>query len=749
MASRQLEQLISWIIKIGLFGVTVLPLVITTSMLFPFITGKNFIFRIIIEIIFALWLGLIVAWPQYRPKLTLLVKLSTAFIFIVFLADLLSPNPYRSFFSNYERMEGFMMTFHLWLYFLMLISVFKSLKDWLIFVHVALTTSLAVGFIGIMQRFGYTGSSFQSGYRIDATIGNATYLAAYLSFYVWWLIFLIHKFWAKRWLRILYGTLLLFELFIIALTASRGAAIGLFMGALSLLLGGIIIWPKLFPSRPANRKIAIGLFVFVVLIPVIFWQIRNTSIIPPNSIFSRLASISLEERTTKARFSLWGMSFNGFLERPILGWGQENYYLVFQKYFNPKLADSEPWFDRSHNIFLDWLVHAGILGVGAFFSIIGAAFYVLWRGLKRETVSPWEGIIFVAALVSYFSQNLFVFDNLNTYLMFFAILAYINNRTSGFIYKVAGKSPLTSAYPRERFFAVAMASLLIIVISGYYLHVQPMKRSNAIIQALIVSQQGGSGDQIIDSFKKALSYKGFGATEVREQLATVARDVQQKDNLSPEERKRIVGFAGEEMRKEIAISAKDVKHIIFLAAILARNIETPEAYLEAEALMKEAIRISPTKQILYFQLGELYIREQRFQEAVEVLKTAADLNPTWLQANLNLVLVGLFANRQDIVEEARANLKEYNLALLDNDALKVYAASFVKSRDYGTAKVFYQALTSRYHIAQDFAMLAALEAELGEYEEAKAATIEAVRLDPAYAKEAEVFLQLIGDKQKK
>src|SRR3989344_3849935 len=132
------ENISLWIVKIGLWLIPVLPLYISSSMLFPFITGKNFAFRIIVEIIFAFWAGLAVLKSGYRPRLTPLLKAASIFIMIVFLADIFSLNPWRAFFANYERMEGFMMLFHLYLYFIILISIFKSRKDWLIFFFVSL-----------------------------------------------------------------------------------------------------------------------------------------------------------------------------------------------------------------------------------------------------------------------------------------------------------------------------------------------------------------------------------------------------------------------------------------------------------------------------------------------------------------------------------------------------------------------------------------------------------------------------------
>ena len=116
MKLKPQEQFFIWVIKIGLWVIPFLPLYVSSSMLFPFITGKNFAFRIIVEFIFVFWVALAIMHSDYRPRLTPLFKAATIFIVILFLADLFSPNPYRAFFSNYERMEGFMMLSHLYLY---------------------------------------------------------------------------------------------------------------------------------------------------------------------------------------------------------------------------------------------------------------------------------------------------------------------------------------------------------------------------------------------------------------------------------------------------------------------------------------------------------------------------------------------------------------------------------------------------------------------------------------------------------
>src|SRR3989344_5494220 len=233
MRNDEIEKIFVWIVKVGLLAVLILPLYISSGMLFPFITGKNFFFRIIVEIAFVFWVGLAALRREYLPKLTPLFKSATVFIVILFFADLFSPNSYRAFFSNFERMEGFLMLSHLYLYFIMLLSVFKTRKDWLIFFHTTLIVSFIVGFVGLLQLFGLRVST-QGGYRIDSTIGNPAYLASYLSFHVWILAILLRNYWQKIGLRIFYISALLFELLIIYFTATRGTTIALFLSALLL-----------------------------------------------------------------------------------------------------------------------------------------------------------------------------------------------------------------------------------------------------------------------------------------------------------------------------------------------------------------------------------------------------------------------------------------------------------------------------------------------------------------------------------
>ena len=102
------------------------------------------------------------------------------------------------------------------------------------------------------------------------------------------------------------------------------------------------------------------------------------------------------------------MAIKGFKERPILGWGQENFNIVFNKHYNP-LMDQEQWFDRTHNIILDWLIAAGILGALSYLSLFVAVLVLIWR---RGTFTFVEKSILTGLFAAYFFHNMFVFDNL-------------------------------------------------------------------------------------------------------------------------------------------------------------------------------------------------------------------------------------------------------------------------------------------------------------------------------------------------
>lgn len=739
---HKIEKALLWAVKIGLWIIPFLPLYISSSMLFPFITGKNFAFRIIVEFIFALWVGLAVAQPHFRPKLTPLLKVVTVFIGVIFFADVFSLNPYRALFSNYERMEGFMMLGHLYLYFLMLVSVFKTRRDWLVFFHASLAASVAVSWIGLMQRFGYRVST-QGGFRVDSTIGNPTYLAAYLTFHLWLLVMLMKSYWQKWWLVALYGAVFLFELMILYFTATRGAVIALTLVTMLLVAAVVVLWPRLFRQNPSGRKFAGGALAFIIVVPMLFWLARSTQFIQASPVLRRLTNYSLTEGTIQARFKIWGMSGQGFWDRPILGWGQENYYLVFQKYFNPGLWGEEPWFDRSHNVVFDWLIHTGVLGLTAYFGMLAMVFRALFRTIRANRERAWEGLFIGAVFFTHLIQNFFVFDNLNTYLLFFAFLAYTH-----FYSRMDEKEDMPPQFVRSgrllpasiRGLSVMAALLIVLLFAGYYLHLKPIRQSKALIYALQAYEAKVPMDTLIALFERALAYQSIGTTEVHEQIANIARSVAVSDRFTSDEKKKFTEFTIQELRKEIAHSAKDVKHLLFLGAILSRSGDINTQYMrDGKRILEEAAFVSPAKQAIYLELANADLMLGDVDAAITALKTAWDLDRSYREAGINLWIIAILGKYSDLIEEVKSVIPIEDIG---GQELLRMGAAYQQIGDFeGMRMVYDEYVRDDPANVQARATYALIYLQLGRYDEAIAQAREAARLDPAFAADAEIFIR--------
>ena len=97
----------------------------------PFITSKAFLFQIIIEVIFALYLVLAIQNNSFWPKKSLLLGALGAYFGAIFLSAIFGIDVSRSLFGNYERMWGFFQLAHFFLFFIILAGVFKTKEDFI------------------------------------------------------------------------------------------------------------------------------------------------------------------------------------------------------------------------------------------------------------------------------------------------------------------------------------------------------------------------------------------------------------------------------------------------------------------------------------------------------------------------------------------------------------------------------------------------------------------------------------------
>jgi len=732
MSQKSIRFLV-YALKGGLFILPVLSLIVADFLFFPFITGKNFFFRIMVEVLFFLWIFGAVFDKNLRPRKSPVLLAFSATLFILFLATIFGENPFRSFWSNYERMEGFVGYLHLFAYFLILTSVLRKKRDFKILFGAMLAVSAIVTFYGFLQYFGKL-AIHQGNVRLDATFGNAGYLAIFLVFHLF-LTALFFYWFKNKWLRI--GLVLLFalELVVLFFTATRGAILGFVAG---LFLFAVLM--AIFSVEKKTRLLFASLLFLVILSVGLFVALKDQSFIKKNPVLGRFSSISFSETTTESRLTIWGMSWQGFQEHPVLGWGQENYNLVFNKYFEPKLYKQEPWFDRAHNVFFDWLISAGALGFLAYMSIFVSVLFMLWRGYKKRVFSLFESAGTTSVLAAYGFHNLFVFDNLTSSFVFFTILGFVH---SGWIRKDGEKEEKKEEIMSNKeisglSYLVVTVCFLVIVFSLYFVNVKPLLAAKNLLNALSLVRGGAPIEDVLKQYDKVFSYSTFGTVEAREQLAGFANAVASNTNIPEKDRGLALKKAIEEMEKQIEKTPNDARYRIFLGSVYTRA----SLFDKAEATFEEAISLSPRKQQIYFALADVYFAGKNYQKAVEVLETAYNFDKSSLEAGKNLFMAAILSQNEQYVESLKIEIENRfgPEALIDKKFINVYSAV----GDYEAVKnLWFVFIEKEPDNAQYRVSLGAAYLNLNEREKAIEQIQKAIEIQPSFKEQGEYFISEI------
>ncbi|MDB5244341.1 MAG: hypothetical protein JWN18_211 [Parcubacteria group bacterium] len=649
------KQIARWVALGALFLLPLTPFIVANSFFFPFITGKAFYSRILIEIAFAGWVALVFLDKEYRPRLSWIGIAALAFVGWMFVADLFAVNVQKAFWSNFERMEGWVMLAHLLGLFFAASNILRVEKKWRAWFLTTLGVSVLISGYALLQLAG-SAAIHQGSTRIDASLGNSAYLAIYLLFNVFvalWLA-LTEKYTWLKWSLI---ALAVVEAILIFFTETRGTVLGLIaaLGLSALLIA--------FTAGKQSRQWASAGLVVLVLLVGSFYAARNSTFIQSNHTLQRVASISLNDGQT--RFTLWHMAFEGALERPIVGWGQEGFNFVFNKYFDPKLYGQESWFDRAHNAFIDWLIAGGFPAFLLYLSLFGTALVLLWRSSE---LSRAERIALTAALVGYAVHNLFVFDNLYSYIYFFALLALIDSQLGRPIKQIE-EAPIVSATDGITYVLPVVAVVAFAVV--WVVNVPGMGVATKLITALSPSQAGIASN--IALFQDLSAHPAFAAQEVREQLVSFASSVVQSSEVADTDKQQVITLAVTEMMKQVTAYPTDAREHLELSFVYRSAGDAANALKEVLA----AAALSPKKQEMWIQAGAAEWDAGNLAAAQKDFHTAYELAPQFTDlaayAAAGDIAVG------DIASADKTLLAAYGTTTIDNNIL---AIAYYRSKNW-------------------------------------------------------------------
>lgn len=278
------------------------------------------------------------------------------FLGVSYLASVLGVDFGQSVFGTYFRNQGMITLLHYAMFFVILSSLevkdFEAVFNGLIGGAILVSSLVLVQFI-IVRMAGEAGAEtaplqdmlFNGRYHL--TFGNPNFLGAYLA-----ICMPIGVWRALKDKRIWAGVILM--IVGIILSGSRGAIIASIISIIQI------------PTPMSNvqfsitklQKIFISLlFLIMVISSAMFLYANNRA-----SLY--------EDRGT-----IWGAGIRAFVQRPILGWGLENFEYAY------KGVVKEPWLlnvkvDKAHNELIEVIVASGIVGLLAYF-------YLLWVVFKN------------------------------------------------------------------------------------------------------------------------------------------------------------------------------------------------------------------------------------------------------------------------------------------------------------------------------------------------------------------------------
>ena len=601
------KQTLRIIIFAGLFAIPLIPFLVSSSLFFPFITTKAFAWRIIVEIIFAGWILLALQDADYRPKKSLILYSLFIFLGIIGLADLFGVAPLKSFWSNFERMEGYITLLHLGMFFLVISSVFKEV-DWKRWWNVSLLTSFLMVLYSVLQLIGLKTIN-QGGVRVDGTLGNAIYLAVYMLFHIFIAFLFMWREWKNVALRWVYGLLILAQAFILYHTATRGAILGLLGGLLAVAVLNVRNKESAFV-----RKGSIATLVGLITLVGGFVAIKDAEFIQNSPVLSRFSSLTTEELKTQGRYFVWPIALEGVKERPFLGWGQENFNYIFNEHYRPEMYRLEPWFDRAHNIFLDWAVAGGILGLLSYLLLYVALLYSIWR--RSTNLTHTEKSILTGLIAAYFFHNFFVFDHLISYILFFSLLSYLHYRNGS---ELTSKGVITKVQVRN--IALPAVSILL-ALSLYFVNIKPITANVFLIEALKSLQTPGETLKAIQYFKKAYNTTRLGRPEIVEHLAANTVTVLTSD-ISMEEKNAYFSFAKDAVLKQAEDLSEDARYQFITGSFLS----TVGSLDDALIYLERASRLMPGKQMIYLEIANAFLNKGEKEKAIDVLKYVGEISP--------------------------------------------------------------------------------------------------------------------------
>jgi len=644
---NKINKLLHWVCLIGFFLILLLPLLNLPPWFSPPSWGKTILFRNIVAILLFLYIAQTLIKKEFIIKTSKVLWWLLGLLGIFGLATIFSMDKVFSFWGNPYRAGGF-LNFAFYIIFAVLAFLILKKSDWPKMLNLSLIVGVFVSLIGVFQNYGILSKIFVPvADQPWSTIGGSTFLAAYLLFLVFLsLTFIIKsiKNLDRGWF--FYLPALLLYLFVIFLTISRAAYIGLFIGLIYFIFAYPTSGERLKRFKKALLVLAGLAIIFVVFV----------NVFPNENAPGFIKRLSIEKGLNDPRLAVWQVSTKAILDKPLLGYGPENFSIAFDEHYDISLkklrmtpGESVPtsWYDRAHSIIFEVATTAGIPALIIYLGL----FVSLFIGLRKKTLIN-HGL--KTALLAYFVSNVFGFDVFSTYLLFFLLVAY-----SMFL--------ITETYPEKTIkiktglLAYPLIALLFIgVIAFIWIYNFQPFQINTKINIANQSAQRGQIEKSIQEMEEILPINTFlDSYLISNYLDIINTHIVRK----PSQSIILVPRGIELLKRAVEIKPNYTRYWLLLGTYYNLMLENYQnAYPEevekwkeeANKAFQKTLELSPNRQETLLRWTRMHVFVNELDLANEKIEKCIDLNPSlgdcyWTKA--------LIKFKEQNLEEAKINIQ--------------------------------------------------------------------------------------------
>ncbi len=557
-------------------------------------------FQIAVEVMLAAWIPLALATPRFRPRRSWLTG-AVVFYAVVMMASLFfAVDPSLSAWSKVTRMTGVINMLHIVGWFLVLSSSLRGIRQWRFLLTASVVVSTLISIIAIIE--GVAGSG-----PVVATMCNQSFLAAYLLPHVGIAMFLLFR--EKQWFfRVaLLTTSTILHLIAMYFSASRSGM----LASLILVASFLVVLVARTKFKAHNRRFLVALIIiaFCAVIGAVIGLRYLSAVGKLDANLPRPVSRLVLKDFGDDRLVLWTYAWRGFMERPIFGWGNEQFSTLYSQHYNPagldKYVFNERWQDRAHNQYLDSLVSYGIFGFLAFVLIWALAIKRVRSLYRDDVLDVYQSSMLMSVFVALMLFYAFNFDTPAALIVIYMLFAFC-----------VGVSP-----PRrdDRLFHSAMLGAALITISFAVVGIRFINVVPAMSMKTFSEAESTILTDGMKSFEKySVALKGVGPYRNDFRLNHLFAIQKYVDHAgmrgmpletlvrqAVHETKDMVGDAPYDYRSHLANAVANR----LMAEFGEDTIQT------AKVSAQKALELAPTRFDAHFELGEISLAARNYRQS--------------------------------------------------------------------------------------------------------------------------------------